>query len=365
MTRVPSPLVPLLGAAILATSLALLLPAGTVAQTAALDRLPVQVLDVTPPSSWVLGIPGGMTVRPAECREMPTAGLRRRIVDVAVQEWAFFGFPVMDRQNQVRLLPLPADPTGNAVEVLQGLRGAPALGPRESARVAATIAGYWAVTPEGPAIVVDQNRSWNGSAGIAARWNSPWSAAFISWVMCEAGLGTRDEFRRAIAHWTYIDQAIRARDGAAPGAAFVAHDIGEVEVEPGDLLCSGSRPAYRSLAERRRQMGAGARSHCDIVVEVDEVGERVLVIGGNVLRSVALKVLPASRQPSGILRPGLGSTGTLYAHLKLMDGPVEADALRSSPTFALLACTESDPPPARIGFVLSQIAGGSGPLGYC
>ena len=89
------------------------------------------------------------------------------------------------------------------------------LPPAEAARVAASIAGYWAVTPEGSWIVARQNDRWNGEDGIAARWNAPWSAAFVSWVMCEAGLGTNARFQRAIAHHAYIDQAIRARDGRA------------------------------------------------------------------------------------------------------------------------------------------------------
>ena len=45
--------------------------------------------------------------------------------------------------------------------------------------------------------------------------------------MCEAGLGATDSFQRAIAHHTYIDQAIRARDGRLPRAAYRAYDIGE------------------------------------------------------------------------------------------------------------------------------------------
>ena len=45
--------------------------------------------------------------------------------------------------------------------------------------------------------------------------------------------------------------------------------MGPAPVAPGDLLCSGRRPAYTRLAERRTQMGEGARTHCDIVVKVD------------------------------------------------------------------------------------------------
>ena len=158
------------------------------------------------------------------------------------------------------------------------------------------------MTPKGPGSSARQNERWNGPDGIAARWNAPWSAAFISWVMCEAGLGTTSQFQRAIAHHAYIDQAIRARDGRAPQAAFAAYDAGETAIAPGDLLCSSRRPAYRTIAERRRQMGVGARTHCDVVVKVDEARERILAIGGNVRGVVSLKLLRAVREAGRPLR---------------------------------------------------------------
>ena len=194
----------------------------------------------------------------------------------------------------------------------------PRLSPEEAARVAPSIAGYWAVTPEGSWIVARQNDRWNGEDGIAARWNAPWSAAFISWVMCEGGVGTNAQFQRAVAHHTYIDQAIRARDGHAPHAAFVAYDPGETTIGVGDLLCSSRRPVYRTIADRRRQMGVGARSHCDVVVKVDEPGQRVHAIGGNVRGVVSLKVFPAIRAAGRPLRVGTGDEDRpMFAHLKL------------------------------------------------
>lgn len=376
-----------------------LVPSTGSAQQWALERLPADVLDVVPPSDRVRGAPGEMVVHPLECRSFPLDGLRRRIVDVAVQEWAFFGFPVLDRANGARLLPPGAGPsmTGGAfasssigssaggassdgsvvgrtgagasglgsggpdaasppLAFESSTRRAPALNRSESARVAASIAGYWAVTPEGAGIVADQNRAWSGPRGVAVRWRSPWSAAFISWVMCEAGLETNDRFRRAIAHWSYIDQAIRARDGAAPEAAYVAYDIGERTAEPGDLLCSARRPAYRNLAERRRQMGGGARTHCDIVVRADEETELILAIGGNVLRSVSLKVLAAERDPEGGLRPRSAPGAPLFAHLKLRADPIGPNALTGSPTIGAFGCLGPENLPPRAALVLAEFS---------
>jgi hypothetical protein len=280
------------------------------AQQTPADRLPASALDISAPSTRVRGIPGSMSVRSAECRTAPPASLRRRIVDVAVQEWGFFGFR----------LAAAADDGDNDNGGRDGFRRRPRLAPAEAARVAPSIAGYWAVTPEGSWIVARQNDRWNGEDGIAARWNAPWSAAFISWVMCEAGAGTTAQFHRAIAHHAYIDQAIRARDGRAEQAAYAAYDPGEKPIEPGDLLCSSRRPLYRSIAARRRQMGVGARSHCDIVVKVDEAGQRVLAIGGNVRGVVSMKELPGVREPGRALRASTGNEERpMFAHLKLRE----------------------------------------------
>ena len=287
--------------------------------------------DVPSPVVRVTGEPGRLSLQPAPCTSAPGAHLRERIVEVAIREWIFFGVPVLDRVSGTRLL--PPGLTGNGARPrFQESRGWPgALEEGEAVRVAASIAGYWAVTPEGPGIVADQNRFWS-QAGLGARWRSPWSAAFISWVMCEAGLGSRDEFHRAIAHWRYVDQAIRARDGAAPRAAYVAFELGEAPVEPGDMVCRARRPAYSTVAQRRAQMGSGASSHCDIVVAVDVEGGRILGIGGNVLRSVGLKVVAGERHPGGGLTPVSAPGSPLFAHLKLRADPVPADALNRSPT---------------------------------
>ncbi|MET0214189.1 MAG: DUF2272 domain-containing protein [Vicinamibacterales bacterium] len=263
--------------------------------------------------------------------------MRRRIVDIAAQEWGFFGFRM-------------AAPTDGEEED-GGRRGRrPRLPASEASRVAASIAGYWAVTPGGAWIVERQNDRWNGPDGIAARWNAPWSAAFVSWVMCEAGLGATTQFHRAVAHHTYIDQAIHARDGRAPDAAFVAHDAGETTIGPGDLLCSSRRPAYRTLTERRRQMGVGARSHCDVVVKVDEAGARIHAIGGNVRGVVSLKQIPAVRESGRPLRPGnVNSERPMFAHLKLRAPSIDANALDTSPTITARSRRDGIPtaPPPR------------------
>ena len=306
-----------------------LLLAGVVASVHAqqppFDRLPTARLDVVAPSARVTGAPGAMAVRSAPCRPVPAADVRRRIVDVAVQEWAFFGSLVIeqptDADNGADNGP-DSGPDNGPDDQPRPRRGRRRVDPVEGARVAASIGGYWSVTPAGSWIIGRQNDEWNGPDGLSARWNAPWSAAFTSWVMCEGGLGSATQFQRAVAHHAYIDQAIRARDAGAPQSAFIAYDAGEAAVEPGDLLCSARRPAYRTLAERRRQMGDGARTHCDVVVKVDAARQQVRAIGGNVRGAVSLKVLALT-----------GRRGpALFAHLKLRAPSIEPDALDNSPT---------------------------------
>ena len=289
-----------------------LLPAMVSAQVAG-ERLPREVLDVLPPAERVAGEPGSMQVRDRSCRQHPGADIRERIVAITTQEWAWFGASVIDMTSATEQ---------SANERRNGRRPwwwSDWQTKEEAGRVADDIAGYWAAAPDSSWIVENQNRRWREN-GITARWRDFWSAAFISWVMCESGLGDASQFKRAIAHHSYIDQAIRARDGQEPDAAFTAYDVGEAEVAPGDLLCRGSRPAYRNLDQRRAQMGEGARTHCDVVVELDESAGQIHVIGGNVRGSVRKKILPAAPDASGLLRPLPYGGRSIFSHLKLSAG---------------------------------------------
>lgn len=272
------------------------------------DRLPRDVLDVTPPSERVIGIPGQMQIQDRSCRQYPAEQVRQRIVEISKQEWQWFGASVINMTSQEEL------------DRNNGLR------PRfwrtnwmdeaEASRLAGDVAGYWAAAPDSSWIVNKQNQRWN-ELGITARWRDFWSAAYISWVMCESGLGRPEQFARAIAHHTYIDQAIRARDGLEPEAAYVAYDVGEAEIQPGDMLCRGSRPEYRNLEERRAHMGQGARSHCDIVIETDYNNNQLKVIGGNVRGAVRMKLLPAEQASSGHFMPVPYGGRSIFSHLKL------------------------------------------------
>lgn len=330
---------------VLATT-AVVLAAGSrsYGQQSWLDRLPPDVLDVTPPATRVEGGPGDMRVVAGSCQTHPLGELRRRIVDVAAQEWAFFGFSVVDRTLPRRgFRTVSFAPPGETSQPQRRRRGFGGPSAQEFNRLVSSIGGYWAATPDG-AWMVERNNEVAGSSRGGTRWRDPWSAAFVSWVMCEAGLGSTSQFHRSIAHRDYIDQAIRARDGQDSSAVYLAYDVGEAEVTPGDLLCSGSRPDYQSIAQRRREMGDGARTHCDIVVRVDAEAGRFLTIGGNVGGTVSLKFFPAVKERGDHLHP----RDDIFAHLKLRTEPIESNALDNSPTIRALGCAASLQAPAQL-----------------
>ena len=301
-----------------------------IAHAQSVPRLPRDQFDVIAPSERVSGARGHVEIVQPGCRVGPTAWARRRLVDIAAQEWGTFGFQTFDMTGeQTRTLPdgVVADAVNPPLDGPRLVRHAVNFGSWENERrMDQTIAGYWSATPDGPGIVERQNRQWRDGDGDVM-WVEPWSAAFVSWVMCEAGLGDMNQFRRDIAHWRYVDQAIAARDGRAPDAAYIAHDVGEADLHPGDLVCNprGGR-TYRTLADRREDLGDQAPLHCDIVVRVDAEARTVAVIGGNVVNGVSLTILPLTMGEGGRLRllgpADQAGARTFFAHLSLQADPV-------------------------------------------
>ncbi len=265
-------------------------------------RLSLEQLDVTPSANWISGEPGNMQLSPASCRTMPDEAIAERILAVALQEWAWFGFPEFEARSSRESV--PSEPRVRRPRVSED----------EASRIATTIAGYWAATPGGAWILGRQNERWIGPDGVGARWRDAWSAAFISWVLCEGGAGSPERFRGAIAHHSYIDQAIMAAQGQLETPLYRAYDIGLNAIQAGDMLCTGSRPEYRNLAARKAQLGEGARTHCDIVVGLDANGYLVTV-GGNVQSLVRIKRMPWVDRQAGIPQDPDGSP--FFAHLVL------------------------------------------------
>jgi Uncharacterized protein conserved in bacteria (DUF2272) len=202
----------------------------------------------------------------------PTSGpLRKNVVDVALRELA--------RWNAGGLR-METDP-----------------------RMRSVLADYWR---RGAGVQVSEaqvaDRSFQAS--------HPWSAAFISWVMRQAGAG--NAFQYSAAHANYIAAAKRNRYQNASDS-LKAYRTSEVRPEPGDVICKsreGSGATYDNIRP-------GMKTHCDVVVSVTP--KQVTVVGGNVDNSVKQRTLPLSSD-------GLLASRDHFAVIKV-HGPARAAPL--------------------------------------
>jgi hypothetical protein len=177
----------------------------------------------------------------------PEAEIRGNILRLAEQEWRAFGGQVVHRRADGREA---IDPVGIWEDDRKG---------------SILVARYWQRIGEG----------WTGLDG-----DKPWSAAFISWVMAEAGV-PEDEMPAVATHAAYLRAAIA--HGA--GAHWRAHPPDAYAPRPGDLIC-----ALRAgqIIPRYDDIPPAATLHCDIVVSAG-AGE-LQSVGGNVRNSVSRSI---------------------------------------------------------------------------
>jgi hypothetical protein len=194
-----------------------------------------------------------------KCAAQPTDGVRQRIIDVAFGAWAAFGEPSLDLSSQPERVRGFATPT------------APTPRSEEGSLRLAMIAGFWAITPTGRKYIDEQNQRW--SQARDQEWQEHWSAAFTSWVMCEAGLD-ETQFARSVNHFRYVQHAL-----SDELSAFKFMTAGS-PAAPGDLLCAREDAASSNVFNRLEEL-RGRPLHCFVVVET---GTAVTyVIGGNVI----------------------------------------------------------------------------------
>lgn len=263
---------------------------------------------------------------------------RRRLIDLAAAEWAAFGLPVLDLSAHAATA-VPRATDGGGAEIIDPARNF-SVGERSTRRalrlglmeddpeVAATIAGYWAAVPGGGGILQRQSIVEFGDA--SAGWATPWSAAFVSWLACEAGLVPAG-FTRSASHHDYVAAAVRAR-GDHAGQAYVAYDLHEAVPEPGDLLCTARAGAtFASIADVRDGNSPSHALHCDLVVKADRDARRIHAIGGNVAHAVTLTVISSDATGRPLPDAVLPGAHRWFAVLKLA-GPAGNHDLDSTPT---------------------------------
>ncbi|WP_158635754.1 DUF2272 domain-containing protein, partial [Vulcaniibacterium tengchongense] len=286
----------------------------------------------------------GYRIANAACPSLPAGpDPVTRMIDLAAAEWAHFGLPVLDLSlDHASLVPrrtAPPDPyeivppRRNASLGHRVLRHAPRLGLMEDdAAVRATIAGYWAATGSEEALRVQSlvEYGWRETG-----WAMPWSAAFVSWLACEAGL-TPAQFRRSGAHYDYVRAAVRARDGEDGEHAYLAYALAEAVPAPGDLLCTARADGrLASLDDVRRGDAGSTALHCDLVVKTAPAQRRLYAIGGNVNHAVTLSMIATDGAGRPLTDADATGAHRWFAVLKPRRGRPRHD-LDGTPTVATL-----------------------------
>lgn len=118
--------------------------------------------------------------------------------------------------------------------------------------------------------------------------DTPWSAAFVSWVMRRAGV---PGFNGSPSHVNYVRDAYRN----PTQSAYQISDPRASKPAPGDLLCyvrvSSRIYGFGDLATLLSSANAeGLNMHCDIVVGT-RPGNLAHLVGGNVAQAVTLRML--------------------------------------------------------------------------
>jgi hypothetical protein len=131
---------------------------------------------------------------------------------------------------------------------------------------------------------------WTTGTGSASGYDSgsPWSAAFISWVMRRSGAGG-SHFAYSGAHGTYV-AAARTNRTAGNANPFKAFRPSEVALRVGDILVR----RYDTSRPTDFNQISGRGYHGDIITSI--ANGRVEMVGGNVSDSVTRRTSAINSQ---------------------------------------------------------------------
>ena len=149
----------------------------------------------------------------------------------------------------------------------------------------------------------EQREVLRETAMRAAAVDTSWSAAFVSYVVRQAGVGD-NAFRFSNAHRSYI------YDAFATSAGEMSNQNGDriyracpLNTRPrvGDMICQQRESSLGDLSDEavreriRTELAGGTdtrtirRTHCEVVAHVDARARKVYTIGGNVNQSVSAR----------------------------------------------------------------------------
>ncbi len=140
----------------------------------------------------------------------------------------------------------------------------------------------------------------------AAIIDTPWSAAFISYVVRQAGVGA-NAFQFGNAHRVYIYDAFAASAAEPTKEAgdrlYRACPLATTKPRPGDLICAQREPTFSDASDEavreriRAELGNSTgprtvrRTHCEVVAQIDARAREMYTIGGNVNQAVTARKL--------------------------------------------------------------------------
>ena len=259
---------------------------------------------VLPPCAAAAGSPGCA----ASARHAPGDARIQSVIDEALRQHQLFGGQTIERNGGIFRL-------GHHEAEWSRPRG-------ESTPTWERVATFWRSLPESGEPRLMTSLGWVARSEVArppaganeperlevatreallraAIVDTPWSAAFISYLMRTAGF-SRDEFAYSDTHADYVRAALDTSTAEAEGRqsthAFRACDSATTHPRAGDLLCATREDtagvaSFDALAAAIavRATGKDFAMHCDLVVRSDEGGDAKLdAIGGNVVQSVTL-----------------------------------------------------------------------------
>jgi hypothetical protein len=138
----------------------------------------------------------------------------------------------------------------------------------------------------------------------AAIIDTPWSAAFISYVIRRAGVA-ENAFLFANAHRIYIYDAFATSAAELTSEAgdrlYRACPVTTTKPRVGDMICQQREPTLADASEEavreriRGELGTDARSvrrtHCEVIAYIDAPARKMYAIGGNVNSAVTARKL--------------------------------------------------------------------------
>jgi len=144
----------------------------------------------------------------------------------------------------------------------------------------------------------------------AAVIDTPWSAAFVSYVIRQAGV-TTDAFHFSNAHRAYIYDAFATNAAELTNTAgkqiYRACPVTTTRPRVGDLICHQREPALAGASDAavreriRTELASKAdtrsvrRTHCDVIAHIDRLDHKMYIISGNVYHAVSARKLNLRR----------------------------------------------------------------------